>query len=27
VDIVGTYNPLPFGFGKHKPGVRPSDLK
>ena len=27
VDIVGTYDPLPLGFGKHKPGVRPSDLK
>jgi len=27
VDIVGTYDPLPFGSDKHKPGVRPSDLK
>jgi type 1 glutamine amidotransferase len=27
VDIVGTYEPLPFGFGKHKPGVRPTDLR
>lgn len=27
VDIVGSYEPLPFGFGKHKPGVRPADLK
>ena len=27
VDIVGKYDPLPFGFGKHTPGVRPSDLK
>ncbi|MHB8865307.1 MAG: ThuA domain-containing protein [Pirellulaceae bacterium] len=27
VEIVGEYDPLPFGFGKHKPGVRPSDLK
>ena len=27
VDIVGTYDPLPMGFGKHRPGVRPADLK
>ena len=27
VDIVGTYEALPMGFGKHKPGVRPTDLK
>jgi type 1 glutamine amidotransferase len=27
VDIVGTYDALPMGFGKHKPGVRPADLK
>jgi len=27
VDIVGTYEALPMGFGKHKPGVRPADLK
>jgi hypothetical protein len=27
VDIVGTFEPLPFGFGKHKPGVRPADLR
>jgi hypothetical protein len=25
VDVVGTYKPLPFGFGKFKKGVRPSD--
>lgn len=27
VDIVGTYEPLYFGFGKFKKGVKPSDLK
>jgi hypothetical protein len=26
VAIVGEYTPLPFGFGTHKKGVRPSDL-
>jgi hypothetical protein len=26
VDCVGEYAPTPFGFGKHKPGVRPNDL-
>ncbi len=26
VTIVGNYAPLPFGFGAHKKGVRPSDL-
>jgi type 1 glutamine amidotransferase len=26
VTIVGDYAPLPFGFGGHKKGVRPSDL-
>ncbi|MBN1852802.1 MAG: hypothetical protein JW829_08760, partial [Pirellulales bacterium] len=25
VDLVGEYDPLPFGFGKHKPGLRPAD--
>ena len=25
VDVVGQYKPLPFGFGKYKKGVRPSD--
>jgi type 1 glutamine amidotransferase len=27
VELVGKYDPLPMGFGKHTPGVRPSDLK
>ena len=27
VEIVGKYDPLPMGFGKHTPGVRPADLK
>jgi type 1 glutamine amidotransferase len=27
VDLVGEYNPLYFGFGTHKKGVKPSDLK
>ncbi|MGB9595961.1 MAG: hypothetical protein ACPL7B_06725 [Candidatus Poribacteria bacterium] len=27
VDIVGEYNPLYFGFGAHKKGVKPSDLR
>jgi hypothetical protein len=27
VTIVEPYDTLPFGFGKHKPNVRPSDLK
>jgi Trehalose utilisation len=26
VRIVGPYKPLPFGFGAHKKGVKPSDL-
>jgi hypothetical protein len=26
VALVGDYMSLPFGFGKHKTGVRPSDL-
>jgi hypothetical protein len=26
VTIVGPYKPSPFGFGKHKKGVRPADL-
>jgi type 1 glutamine amidotransferase len=26
VDLVGKFEPTPFGFGKHKKGVRPSDL-
>ena len=26
VEIVGTYNPTPFGFGQHTKGVRPEDL-
>lgn len=26
VAIVGTYEPTPFGFGKHRKGVKPSDL-
>jgi hypothetical protein len=26
VDLVGEYNPTPFGFGKFKAGVRPADL-
>jgi hypothetical protein len=26
VAIVGTYEPLPFGFGKFKKGVKPSDF-
>jgi len=25
VDIVGDFNPLPFGFNKFKRGVEPSD--
>ena len=25
VDVVGTYDPLPFGFGKFRGGIRPSD--
>jgi len=25
VDLVGEYEPLPFGFGRYKKGVRPSD--
>ena len=24
-DLVGKYEPLPFGFGKYKKGVKPSD--
>jgi putative heme-binding domain-containing protein len=27
VDLVGKYEPTPFGFGKHKKGVRPADFK
>jgi hypothetical protein len=27
VEFVGTYEPTYFGFGKHKPGVKPSDLR
>jgi hypothetical protein len=27
VDYVGEYNPTLFGFGNHKKGVRPSDLR
>ncbi len=27
VAIVGTYEPLPFKFGGHQPGVKPADLK
>lgn len=26
VDLVGDYRPSPFGFGKHKRGVKPADL-
>lgn len=26
VEVVGEYKPLPFGFGKHKPGMKPQDL-
>jgi nucleotide-binding universal stress UspA family protein len=26
VDLVGKFEPLPFKFGGHKPGVKPSDL-
>ncbi len=25
VDLVGKYEPLPFGFGKYEKGVKPSD--
>jgi hypothetical protein len=25
VDIVGTYNPTWFGFGKHRKNVKPAD--
>lgn len=27
VDFVGAYEPTPIGFGKHKKGVKPADLK
>jgi hypothetical protein len=27
VSLVGAYKPTPFGFGKHKKGVKPSDLE
>ncbi len=27
VDYVGPYEPTYFGFGKHKPGVKPADLR
>jgi hypothetical protein len=26
VDVVGTFEPLPFKFGGHKKGVKPADL-
>ncbi|MEO7648911.1 MAG: hypothetical protein ABIZ80_00450, partial [Bryobacteraceae bacterium] len=26
VDLVGEYNPSPFGFGGHKPGLKPEDF-
>ncbi|MBL8901032.1 MAG: ThuA domain-containing protein [Planctomycetes bacterium] len=26
ISLIGTYEPLPFGFNKHRRGVRPSDL-
>lgn len=27
VDIIGPYNPLPFGFGAFKKGLKPADVK
>ena len=27
VDIVGKYEPVPIGFGKHKKGLKPADHK
>lgn len=27
VDLVGAYEPTPFGFGKFKPGLRPEDYR
>jgi len=27
VELVGEYHPTPFGFGTHRKGVRPSDLR
>jgi hypothetical protein len=27
VDVVGTFEPTPFGFGSFKKGVKPADLK
>ncbi|MFM8379641.1 MAG: ThuA domain-containing protein [Planctomycetia bacterium] len=27
VELVGTYEPTPFGFKGHKPGVKPADLQ
>lgn len=27
VDCVGQYDPIPIGYGKHKPGLKPSDHK
>jgi hypothetical protein len=27
VDLVGSYDPLPIGYGKHRPGVKPADHK
>jgi len=27
VDLVGEYDPVPIGFGKHRRGVKPADLK
>jgi len=27
VDLVGSYNPTDFGFGKHRKGLKPSDLE
>jgi len=27
VDFVGAYDPIPIGFGKHRKGVKPADLK
>jgi hypothetical protein len=26
VEIVGTYKPLPFGFGTFQKGIKPADL-
>ena len=27
VEIVGTYDPLPIGYGKYRKGLKPADLK